>query len=250
MRKETCFDSFPKRDQVVAFVFEVRNYLFPGHFESFSGSEESYLAKKKKKIQSLYKKSVCSATSEMFLEKLPELKEKLLKDVDFTFEGDPAAESKDEIIITYPGILAITFYRIAHEIYLLGVPYVPRIITEAAHSKTGIDIHPACKIGCPFFIDHGTGIVIGETSEIGNYVKIYHGVTLGALSLKDGRDLANKKRHPTIKDYVTIYAGASILGGETVIEERAVIGSNVFIVNSVVKDSKVYYKEDSVVSKK
>ena len=138
------------------------------------------------------------------------------------------------------------YYRIAHIIYHLGVPFVPRIITESAHSKTGIDIHPGCKIGVPFFIDHGTGIVIGETSEIGNFVKIYHGVTLGALTLKEGRELVGKKRHPTIKDNVTIYSGASILGGETVIEESAVIGSNVFIVNSVVKGAKVVYSQDMV----
>ncbi len=250
MRKETCFETFPKRKDVAKFVYEVRDYLFPGYFEKLKGNEESYLKRKKKIIQSLYKKAICKSTSELFLEKLPELKEKLTKDVDFTYEGDPASESKDEIIITYPGLFAITFYRIAHEIYLLGVPYVPRLITEIAHSKTGIDIHPACKIGCPFFIDHGTGIVIGETSEIGNYVKIYHGVTLGALSLKEGRDLFNKKRHPTIKDNVTIYAGASILGGETIIEEGATIGSNVFIVNSVLKGETVYNTKDSIISKR
>ena len=249
MKKETCFETFPKREHVLKFVFEVRDYLFPGYFERISGSEESYLAKKKKNIEKLYKKNICSSTGEYFLAKLPELKEKLNKDVDFMFEGDPASESKDEVIITYPGLLAIMFYRIAHEIWLLGVPYAPRIITEAAHSMTGIDINPGCKIGCPFFIDHGTGIVIGETSEIGNYVKMYHGVTLGALSLEDGRELVGQKRHPTIKDHVTIYAGASILGGDTIIEEGATIGSNVFIVNSVVKNAKVIYKKDSIVYK-
>ena len=172
--------------------------------------------------------------------------EDLQKDLDFFYESDPASEDKDEIVIAYPGYYAIIYYRIAHILYGLGIMYVPRIITEIAHSDTGIDIHPGCKIGVPFFIDHGTGIVIGETSEIGNYVKMYHGVTLGALSLKDGRELANKKRHPTIKDYVTIYAGASILGGETVIEERVTIGSNVFIVNSVVKDTTIIYSEDKI----
>ncbi|MBR3266919.1 MAG: serine acetyltransferase, partial [Bacilli bacterium] len=130
--------------------------------------------------------------------------------------------------------------------YELDIPYIPRIISETVHSKTGIDIHPGAKIGSPFFIDHGTGIVVGETAEIGKRVKIYHGVTLGALSLKEGRALSGKKRHPTIKDNVTIYSGASILGGDTVIGDNVTIGSNVFIVNSVVEDTTLIYTNDSV----
>ncbi len=245
-RLETCFDTFPRRKEIAKFVDLVRTFLFPGYFEKMTVSEEEYLSKKIKLIKKMYKRYVCRYTSDEFIKELDTLKGKLLQDLDFFYESDPASESKDEIVITYPGFLAITYYRIAHIIYDLAVPYVPRLITELAHSETGIDIHPGCKIGVPFFIDHGTGIVIGQTSEIGNYVKMYHGVTLGALSLKEGRDLQNVKRHPTIKDNVVIYSGASILGGETVIEENSVIGSNVFIVNSVVKGTKVVYSQDLI----
>ncbi len=243
---ENCFERYPKRKEIIAFVDEVRNYLFPGYYEKLNCDKEKYIDRKIKKIKKLYTKTVCGSTGEMFVEELPKLKEKILKDLDFFFESDPASESKEEIALTYPGFLAVTYYRIAHIIYEFAVPYVPRFITEIAHSETGIDIHPGCTIGVPFFIDHGTGIVIGQTSEIGNFVKMYHGVTLGALSLKEGRGLEGKKRHPTIKDNVTIYSGASILGGETVIEENAVIGSNVFIVNSVIKGTKVIYSQDVI----
>lgn len=243
--KKSCFDTFPKRKEVKEFVKEVRNYLFPGYFEKNSNN---YREKKLNIIKKLFLKYICCDKDNLtsFINKLADLEKELYEDLEFFYESDPASEGKDEIIITYPGFYAITFYRIAHILYNLGISYVPRLITEIAHSDTGIDIHPACKIGSPFFIDHGTGIVIGETSEIGKYVKIYHGVTLGGLSLKDGRELVGKKRHPTIKDYVTIYSGASILGGETIIEERATIGSNVFIVNSIVKDTKVIYSEDKI----
>ena len=246
MDNKTCFETFPKHDEVLHFVLTVRDYLFPGYFHKLTGSIENYKKSKIKTIKNLYKKSICKSTGDLFIKELPNLDKEIHEDLEYFFESDPASESKDEIVITYPGFAAIMFYRIAHIIYDLAVPYVPRIITEIAHSKTGIDIHPGCKIGSPFFIDHGTGIVIGETSEIGKYVKIYHGVTLGALTLKEGRDLVGKKRHPTIKDRVTIYSGASILGGETVIEEDAVIGSNVFIVNSVVKGTKVIYSQDLI----
>lgn len=242
----TCFETFPRKKEILKFVEEVRSYLFPGYFEKLVGSKEKYLAKKLKAIKSLYNNYICKNTADLFVSKLDELKKEVYLDLDFFYESDPASESKDEIVITYPGFLAINHYRIAHIIYTFGVPYVPRIITEIAHGETGIDIHPGCKIGAPFFIDHGTGIVIGETSEIGNYVKMYHGVTLGALSLKEGRELEGKKRHPTIQDNVTIYSGASILGGETIIEENAVIGSNVFIVNTVVKGTKVIYSQDLI----
>lgn len=246
MEKKTCFETFPRRSDIKYFMVEIRNYFFPNYFESAGEDVSSYLKSKKELVKKLYTNYVCKPTVEEFVSHLDEIKEQLLKDLDFFYESDPAADSKDEIVVTYPGFFAIAYYRVAHLIHSLGVDFVPRIITEIAHSKTGIDIHPACKIGCPFFIDHGTGVVIGETSEIGNFVKIYHGVTLGALSLEGGHELHGKKRHPTIKDYVTIYAGASILGGQTVIEERAVIGSNVFIVNSVVKDTKVIYSENNI----
>ena len=246
MAVSKCFETFPKRNEVKEFLKEVKSYMYPNYFEDAGEDIESFKKKKLEVIKRIYLKSICKTTWDKFALVIDDIKAKLDKDLEFFYEGDPAADSKDEIIMAYPGFMAIAYYRIAHELYKLGVCYVPRIITEIAHSKTGIDIHPACKIGCPFFIDHGTGIVIGETSEIGNYVKMYHGVTLGALSLEGGHALHGVKRHPTIKDYVTIYAGASILGGETVIEERAVIGSNVFIVNSVVKDTKVIYSENNI----
>jgi serine O-acetyltransferase len=174
-----------------------------------------------------------------FLSKLPKVRELLATDIDASFDGDPAAFSKDDIILSYPGIYAIMASRLAHELYLLGVPLIPRMMTEHAHSLTGIDIHPGASIGHHFFIDHGTGIVIGETTVIGNYVKIYQGVTLGALSTRGGQSLKNQKRHPTIEDNVTVYSGSSIFGGTTVIGEGAVIGSNAFIIKSVPRNTKV-----------
>jgi serine O-acetyltransferase len=166
----------------------------------------------------------------------------LAADVAASFEGDPAAFSTDEIIWSYPGIYAITIYRLAHELYLLNVPLIPRMMTEFAHSRTGIDIHPGATIGHHFFIDHGTGIVIGETTVIGNFVKIYQGVTLGAMSTRGGQILKGVKRHPTIEDHVTIYSGASILGGSTTIGEGVVIGSNAFITKSVPEKTRVSVK--------
>ena len=159
-----------------------------------------------------------------------------------TYDGDPAASSLEEIILAYPGLIAITTYRLAHELYLLNVPVIPRLMTEFAHSRTGIDIHPGATIGKHFFIDHGTGIVVGETSIIGENVKIYQGVTIGALSTRGGQKLSGKKRHPTIEDNVVIYAGASILGGETVIGANSVIGGNTFITSSVPADTRVSIK--------
>ena len=246
MEKKTCFETLPRKKEVLLVVDEVQNYLHPGYFERLTGSEENYKNKKIKKILKLYKKHICPKTGEMFIEALPSLKKDLEADLDFYMESDPAIDSREEVVVAYPGYLAITLYRIAHIIANFGVPFVPRIITEAGHSKTGVDIHPNAKIGVPFFIDHGTGIVIGETSEIGQYVKMYHGVTLGALSLKGGSKLKGTKRHPTIGNYVTIYAGASILGGETIIEDRVTIGSNVFIVNSVLKDTTIVYSADKI----
>ena len=170
---------------------------------------------------------------EKFLDRLPFVDNMLQTDLDALFEGDPAAESKTEIILCYPGFSAIFVYRIANIFYELNVKILPRALSEYAHSKTGIDIHPGAKIGAYFFIDHGTGIVIGETTIIGEHVKIYQGVTLGALSLREGLKLKGSKRHPTIKDYVTIYSGASIFGGDTIIGENSTIGSNAFITSSI-----------------
>ncbi len=182
-----------------------------------------------------------------FLKTIPKVREYLETDLQAAYDGDPAARSKDEIIFSYPGIYAITVYRLAHELFLLNVPLIPRMMTEQAHSKTGIDIHPGATIGKYFFIDHGTGIVVGETTVIGEHVKLYQGVTLGALSTQGGQKLRNVRRHPTIKDNVTIYSGASILGGETVIEEGVVVGGNSFITKSIRKGTKVSVKNQELV---
>jgi len=175
-----------------------------------------------------------------FFDSLPEVYEKLSQDVQAMYDGDPAAKSRSEVIQTYPGFYAIAAYRIAHQLHQLGVKGIPRVITEHAHSKTGIDIHPSARIGNHFCIDHGTGVVIGETAVIGNHVKIYQGVTLGALSVS--KDDASKKRHPTLEDHVVVYAGATILGGETVIGENSVVGGNVWLTRSVPPNSKIYYQ--------
>jgi serine O-acetyltransferase len=176
---------------------------------------------------------------EKLLERLPAIRTRLSEDVEAAYEGDPAAKSYAEIVVSYPSIRAIAIYRIAHELHLLGLPVLPRMMTEHAHDLTGIDIHPGAKIGRRFFIDHGTGVVIGETTEIGNNVRLYQGVTLGAKSPRRGETLRGKKRHPTIEDDVTIYAGATILGGETIIGEGSVIGGNVWLIESVAPYSKV-----------
>ena len=185
-----------------------------------------------------------------FFEEIPHVRALVQTDVQAAYDGDPAASGKDEVIFCYPGLFAITVYRLAHVLYRLGVPMIPRIMTEHAHSITGIDIHPGAAIGDYFFIDHGTGIVIGETTVIGSHVKIYQGVTLGGLTTRGGQSLRGKKRHPTIEDNVTIYAGASVLGGETVIGRDCVIGSNAFITKSVpacttvsMKMQELQYKE-------
>jgi serine O-acetyltransferase len=186
-----------------------------------------------------------------FLESIPSIRRILATDVRATYDGDPAANSYDEIIFSYPGMFAITVHRAAHKLFLFKVPLLPRMMTEYAHSLTGIDIHPGAEIGESFVIDHGTGVVIGETTVIGKYVRIYQGVTLGALSLpKDaGERLRGKKRHPTIEDDVIIYSGATILGGDTVIGERSVIGGNVWITESVPPDTRVIMEPPRLIYK-
>jgi serine O-acetyltransferase len=164
----------------------------------------------------------------------------LLKDAEAIEAGDPAAKNRDEVIRSYPGFYAISIYRVANSMHRLNVPFIPRILTEIAHSKTGIDIHPGATIGNHFFIDHGTGVVIGETTQIGDFVKLYQGVTLGALSVSKG--MAEIKRHPTIEDHVVIYAGATILGGKTTIGKNSIIGGNVWLTESVPENSVVYHK--------
>ena len=184
-----------------------------------------------------------------FLKKLPEIRAYVEMDLQAAYDGDPAASSKEEVIIAYPGFYAITVNRLAHALYQLEVPLIPRIMTEYAHSKTGIDIHPGAQIGRFFFIDHGTGIVVGETTIIGDHVKLYQGVTLGALSTRGGQKLHGKRRHPTIEDHVTIYAGASILGGETVIGHDSVFGSNVFITHPIAPGTRVSIKSQELLYK-
>ena len=180
---------------------------------------------------------------ERFLARIPAVREILMTDVQAGYDGDPAAYNTDEIILSYPGLYAIFVNRLAHELYLMGVPLIPRMMTEYAHSLTGIDIHPGATIGEYFFIDHGTGVVVGETTRIGKNVKIYQGVTLGALSTRGGQSLRHARRHPTLEDNVTVYSGASILGGETVIGQGAVIGSNAFITSSVPAKMRVSIKK-------
>lgn len=181
-------------------------------------------------------------TAQSFLMRLPLIREYLETDVQAAFDGDPAAINTDEIVYAYPGIYATFVNRVAHQLYLLDVPLIPRIMTEHAHSVTGIDIHPGATIGKYFFMDHGTGIVVGETTVIGNNVKLYQGVTLGALSTRGGQTLRGVKRHPTLEDGVTVYSGASILGGETIIGKDVTIASNAFVTSSVLPNTRVSVK--------
>jgi serine O-acetyltransferase len=189
-----------------------------------------------------------TVNSNYFFENIEQLHYTLLNDLETILNFDPAAKSKEEVLIAYPGFFAITTYRIAHVFWKLNIPIIPRLITEYMHSKTGIDIHPGAEIGENFFIDHGTGIVIGETTKIGNNVKIYQGVTLGALSVL--KENALSKRHPTIEDNVTIYANATILGGNTVIGKNSIIGGNVWLTHTVPQGSLVYHKSEIEIKKK
>lgn len=239
----------PSPSEVSLLFKKLLGALFPDFsHESFASLEdfENHIKNLKESLQEMILhspgagKANASHIAQQFFESLPTIHQKLEHDVDAMFEGDPAAKSKSEVVRTYPGFYAIAAYRLAHELHKLGVEDVPRVITEYAHGKTGIDIHPAAKIGEHFCIDHGTGVVIGETTVIGDHVKIYQGVTLGALSV-DKSD-AEKKRHPTIENRVIIYAGATILGGETTIGHDSVIGGNVWLTRSVPAYSKVYYQ--------
>ena len=262
--------SLPSRSVITELVRELRAVLFPGYFridtgacafpEYYAGSLLNNLydaLKEQIEIAILYQgeeKEKAQLRAEeitgQFVKRLPEIQKMLLKDVQAGFDGDPAAKSKEEIIFSYPGFYAIYVYRIAHELYLEKVPFIPRIMSEFAHGKTGIDINPGATIGEYFFIDHGTGVVIGETTKIGNNVKIYQGVTLGALSTRMGQQLADVKRHPTIEDNVTIYSNSTVLGGETVIGENTIIGGNTFITESIPANTKVSAKSPELVIKK
>lgn len=259
IKVDTCTQL--NRSVIIEIIDCLRCLIFPGYFgkKNLTGdSVEYYAGNLLEEVIFKLSKQICCALqlqdggedthekaddiTSAFLAKLPEIRDKLDTDVSAAFEGDPAAVSKDEIISSYPGLYAIMVNRLAHELHLLSVPLIPRIMTEHAHSLTGIDIHPGASIGTHFFIDHGTGIVIGETTIIGSHVKLYQGVTLGALSTRGGRSLKNVKRHPTIEDNVTIYSGASILGGETVVGADTVVGSNAFITATVPCQTKVSVK--------
>lgn len=259
--------SLPDRDAVIDFIHSLKRVLFLGYFGEASHTRESAGRTTEQGIRHIYetlKNQLCLAfrmehrdcrcryAAEIagdFICRIPALEEAMLLDLEAAFVGDPAAKSKSEIICSYPGFLAIFIYRAAHILYEAGVPLIPRIMTEYAHSRTGIDINAGATIGKSFFIDHGTGVVIGETTVIGDNVKIYQGVTLGALSTRLGRKLGGKKRHPTIENDVTIYSGATILGGDTVIGEGSVIGGNVFITESVPKNMRVSMKAPELVYK-
>jgi serine O-acetyltransferase len=241
--------SCPSPAAVVEFHDGLLRTLFPDFAVlSFSSPREFELHVDGLKLQLDHLLFRCLDTGQLeaekiandFFESLPSIHSKLLNDADAMLEGDPASKSRNEVIRTYPGFYAIAAYRIANQMVKLGVHDIPRIITEHAHSRTGIDIHPSATIGEYFCIDHGTGVVIGETTHIGSHVKMYQGVTLGALSVN--KEDAKRKRHPTIEDFVVIYAGASILGGDTTIGHHSVIGGNVWLTKSVPPNSKVYYQ--------
>jgi serine O-acetyltransferase len=238
----------PSNDSIAGWALDVMNLLFPEHvrntFNSVPELEQEACRLKLQLAGVIWpvmgsNEQDSRRLAEAFFEKLEDIYELLLTDIKAIYEGDPAALSQFEVIRTYPGFYAICFYRIAHGLYTLQVSLIPRILTEHAHSKTGIDIHPAAKIGEYFYIDHGTGIVIGETCTIGRNVKMYQGVTLGALSVRKG--LAGVKRHPTVEDRVVIYSGATILGGETIIGHDSIIGGNVWLTQSVEPFSAVYH---------
>lgn len=256
----------PDKDVIIDILTSLRKIIFPGYFKNksfrvytvrnnISMFLEDVIFKLTKQISIVLgndsddEENVREKAEKItleFMKRLTKIREYIETDVQAAYDGDPAAYNIDEIICSYPGLFATLINRIAHELYLLGVPIIPRIMTEYAHSETGIDIHPGATIGKFFFIDHGTGIVIGETTVIGNNVKIYQGVTLGALSTRGGQALKSKKRHPTIEDNVTIYSGASILGGDTIIGKDVVIGGNAFITRSVPEGAKVSVKNQEL----
>ncbi|MGH7953789.1 MAG: serine O-acetyltransferase [Limisphaerales bacterium] len=256
--------NLPSKTAITSITMDLLRLLFPGFFDEklFHSSEikvetaallDSVVGKLEDEIrksleyhppENLPKNEISKASRELtleFLGHLPRVREILHTDVEAAFNGDPAAASKEEIIVSYPFIEAIAVQRLAHELYLKNVALVPRIMAEWAHSRTGMDLHPGAKIGSHFFIDHGTGTVVGETCVIGNHVKMYQGVGLVAKSLSAGQALRGQKRHPTIEDHVTIYAGATIMGGDTIIGVGSTIGGNVFIMESVAPNSLVIY---------
>lgn len=255
-------EKLPNRAEIISILSDIRKIIFPGFFgdENIAVVSLESLAKTTLAVvyEKLYKQlkiafsyenksgnsedidAKAKSTALSFIDRISDIQELILKDVEAELEGDPAAASKEEIVFCYPGIYAISVYRIAHVLYELKVPFIPRIMTEHAHGKTGIDINPGARIGEYFFIDHGTGIVIGETTVIGNHVKIYQGVTLGALSTMKGQALSGIKRHPTIEDNVVIYANTTVLGGETVIGHDSVVAGNTFVTASIPANTKAF----------
>lgn len=259
--------ALPDRNVIIDILRDLRGVLFPGYFEgkfSADAVPEYYIGNRLTEIYNKLEPQVklalsyksggdrddaeraAEAVCNGFFERLPTIQKMLLKDVEAGFNGDPAAKSREEVICSYPGFFAIYVYRVAHELYRMDVPFIPRIMTEYAHGKTGIDINSGAEIGEHFFIDHGTGVVVGETTVIGDNVKLYQGVTLGALSTRSGQKLSGKKRHPTVENDVTIYANATILGGDTVIGESSVMGGNTFITESIGKNFKVSAKSQEL----
>lgn len=260
---------FPNRDAIIGIIADIRSLMFPGYFDSDAAgaaSPEHYIAEKLLRIDSALRAQVREAllfrdgenasaeeilartdqVCSTFLDRLPAIQELLLKDVQAAFDGDPAAQSKQEIILCYPGTFAIFVYRVAHELYVQNVPLIPRLMTEYAHSLTGVDINAGATIGEYFFIDHATGVVVGETTIIGSHCKLYQGVTLGATSTRKGQALRGVKRHPTLEDYVTVYSNASVLGGDTIIGEGTVIGGSAFVCQSTPKNARVSVKNQEV----
>jgi len=278
--REECFDHIgpepiSSRDLIIDILARLRRILYPGYFIDsrvdavnlpyYFGQEMTALFEILAEQITLAIRHEClrydlpcthceergQEVAIILIRAIPPLRATLAKDVRAAYQDDPAAKGYDEIIFSYPGLYAITVYRIAHLLHEQRIPLIPRIMTEYAHSLTGIDIHPGAHIGESFFIDHGTGVVVGETSEIGNRVRIYQGVTLGALSVPSDAvdELRSRKRHPTIEDDVIIYSGATILGGETVIGARSIIGGNVWLTESVPPDTKIFLKEPPMIYK-
>ena len=243
----------PDRQAVILLIKDIRRLIFPAYYGEaalMSLAPEDYAALLLERIEKQLFRQIALTLPEgqedraaelaaEMVAKLPQIAQKVQMDLEATFDGDPAAASREEILFSYPGLFAILVYRVAHELYHLQIPILPRMMSEYAHSHTGIDIHPGAQIGDYFFIDHGTGIVVGETTVIGDRVKLYQGVTLGALSTRDGHRSRAGQRHPTVEDDVTIYSGASILGGETVIGRGSVVGGNAFLTDSVREDTQV-----------
>ena len=256
----------PDKDAVIDIIEKLRRIVFPGYFReknyrmynakhNLSMLIEDVMYHLNRQIALVFQEAGEEADQAQthaqevcleFFSQIPQVRAMVQTDLQAAYDGDPAATGMAEIIFAYPGLFAITVYRLAHVLYTLKVPMLPRIMTEYAHSITGIDIHPGATIGKYFFIDHGTGIVVGETTVIGDNVKIYQGVTLGALSTRGGQSLRGKRRHPTIEDNVTIYAGASVLGGDTVIGHDSVIGSNAFITKSIAPCTTVSIKNQEL----